>query len=358
MLSTKPIPPQAVKMVGFSLLQPAGAAMAYQPDGFNAWESQLWYQASRRSGISQWLFNRFGTSTDSSIPVSARLREADYRAGLRAMEQACTQAFASLDRQQMQRIRHERTALVYFDCWGESALFEAGVSWRDALSLDLLPASIVRDYNLKDFSCKVQGEHQGFLLALRVAIDQLNSGSIDTVLLCGLYRSLPLMVFSQHSAASVRAAKGTTHTSVERSAALILRKTADEGVALHLNDYFLLPAQPTLAAQQLAQRWQQYWTPECCAMLGAIHTSAAMLSLEQAALKIKPLPWHALTTIYGDSGCINPLLALLHLSSVRIPANHPSPQLLVNALDGNGAGWLMSIWPDARRDRWEKSLWR
>jgi len=354
MVSAEAVPPAAVYVVGLSVLQPAAAPVAYQPDRLNAWESQLWYQASRRSGVSQWLFNRFGTSTDNAIPVSARLRDADCRASLRAIEQACCQAFASLDRQQRQRIRCERTALIYFDCWGESALFETDVSWRDALSLDVLPASIVRDYNIKEFSCKVRGEHQGFLLALRVAIDQLNSGSIDTVLLCGHYRSLPLMVFSQHSAASVRAAKGTTHISVERSAALILRKAAGEGAALHLSDYFLLSGQPKLAAQQLAQRWQRHWTPGCCALLGATHTSAAMLTLEQAALKIMPLPWHALTTTYGDSGCINPLLALLHLPSVRIAANNQHPQLLVNALDGAGAGWLMSIWPDAR----EKSSWR
>lgn len=346
-------PDEAVNVIGFSLLEANNGLQQFQPSWFNVWEASLFKKAQRKSGYTQWLFNRFGFDQDPGVHAGDRLRNADYRDCLRAMTMACKQAMDSVDRKNALLIRRERTALIYFDSWGETSLFEGVTSWRDSLSLDMLPRSIARDYAVKDFSCKLRGEHNGFLMGLRVAIDRLNSGGIDTVLLCGQFRSFPVLVLSQAALATSQQRDRTptdqrrSHISVERAGCVILRKAPQQGIALHLADYVLLADKPDTAVDQLASRWRATLTDNCAGILGGTHTSKKLQSIEKQALSrlASPPPFLSLTTDFGDSGCLNPMLALQHLRVSHRPEDYLDRQILVNAMDGQGAAWLMECWP-------------
>ncbi|BFO10070.1 hypothetical protein GGER_25800 [Serratia rubidaea] len=99
-------------------------------------------------------------------------------------------------------------------------------SWRDALSVDILPKNIVRDYGINGFSGKLRGERNGLMSALLIAQDMLNSDLSDNVIICGHFRSIPVLVFSemQRYARPRGGAQGNSQASVERVGCLILKK--------------------------------------------------------------------------------------------------------------------------------------
>lgn len=348
--NTRPVPEAAVNMVGFALLEAGTGLRPFIPSWFNVWEAQLHKQAIRASGHQRWLFKRFGV--EPSVSPGESMRRANYREMLNGLNEACRQSFASIERKKAVRIQRERTALIYFDSWGETSLFEGVNSWRDSLSIDMLPKAIARDYGVKEFSCKLRGERSGFLMGLRVAMDRLNSGGVDTVLLCGQYRSFPVLVMSQAAQAKPRygrrsAATCSSSISVERVGCLILRKEPQQGIALHLSDYFLLPDTQPAAAQLLAQRWDEHSGGNTAALFGGTSASAEQEVTERLALAqmARPLAYRSLCADYGDSGCLNPTLALQHLlQSARRQEPQGERHALVSAADGQGGIWLMECW--------------
>src|SRR3954453_5356346 len=188
-------PDTAINLIGLGVIESDAAFVDFKPSWVNVREAQFHKLAQRRLGKKVWTFKRFGMKPESQSPED--VRRAHYREALNSLSTACKTAFECLSRKMENQIRRQRSALIYFDAWGESSVFETPNSWRDAVSLDLLPKAIAREYGVSAFSCKLRGERSGFLQGLRVASDVLNSGEIDTVLLCGLFRGFPGMVLSE-----------------------------------------------------------------------------------------------------------------------------------------------------------------
>jgi len=341
------IPANAINIVGFSLLEPSSPLQVFQPNWFNVWEAWLYQQANRRSGSQQWLFKRFGA--DMAAECGDSLRKAGYREWLNGLSQACREAFDQLGSKQATQMRQQRNGLIYFDSWGESAIFEGVNSWRDALSVDILPKNIVRDYGIQDFTCKVRGERNGCLQALRLAQDLLNSGTLDNLVLCGQYRNFPVLALSEAATLAenprvIRPGKSNCQTSVERLGCMILRKAPGQGMTINLLRYAALPKPRVQCTANLLMHWQQAITPQTALLLSSMPPSQHWQQLEQQALQRlpTPLPAYALAPLYGDSGCTNPMLALHHLYQQALAGEHA----VISCVDGQGGLWLTECWPN------------
>ncbi|MFZ1874349.1 MAG: ATP-binding protein [Chania sp.] len=337
------IPSEAINLVGFSLLEPRMPIQRFSPSWFNVWEAWLHKKANAKAGSNRWLFRRFGINSDI-LPEEA-LRKPNYRDWLNGMSTACTQAVEQLGSKGEFRLRHQRNALIYVDSWGETAVFEGINSWRDSLSVDILPKNIVRDYGIKDFTCKLRGERNGLMNALRVAQDCLNSDMADNVIICGQYRSFPVMVFSetQHFPSSTKRSRvpANSQFSIERVGCLILKKAPGQGVAIHLSDYQTLAGSAQQRADLLADHCKAYLGADTHTVLGVTPPALSFRALQRQAFEQLPasLACVSLSDIYGDSGCMNPALTWQYLQQSKITGHS-----LLSVLDGEGSVWLLESW--------------
>ncbi len=338
-----PLPEDAIWLAGFALSEANSPLLRFTPGWFNVWEAALYNKALARSGGRHWLFRRFGTESD--VLAGEALRKASYRAWLNSMSETCARAVSHCGSRGDFRLRHERNALIYADSWGESSTFEGVNSWRDALSVDILPKNIVRDYAIRHFTCKLRGERNGLLAALRVAQDCLNSDMADNVIICGIFRSFPALTFSEMQRYPApgypRRALADCQVSVERTGCLILRKTPGPGITLRLSRYQTLPSAPRPAAAQLAALWRSHLDADSREVLSVAPPALTMHEIQRRALAALPggVGGVALADIYGDSGCMNPALAWQHqLRSAARPGHR-----LLSVLDGKGV-WLLDNW--------------
>ncbi|KEY57371.1 hypothetical protein [Serratia sp. DD3] len=337
------IPAAAINLVGFSLLEPRLPMRRFSPSWYNVWEAWLHKKANAKAGSSQWLFRRFGVDSDM-LPEEA-LRKANYRDWLNSMNTACTQAVAQLGSKGEFHLRHERNALFYVDSWGETSTIEGINSWRDSLSVDILPKSIVRDYGIKDFTCKLRGERNGLMNALLLAQDCLNSNMADNVIICGQFRSFPVLVFSETERFPSSKQRGEVPAncqfSVERVGCLILKKAAGQGVTLHLSDYQSLTGSPQQRAMQLAEQYKGSLGSDTHAVLGVTPPALSLRAMQQQAFQQLPASQVcvSLSDLYGDSGCMNPALAWQYLQQSK-----NSGHSLLSVLDGEGGAWLLESW--------------
>ncbi|BFO10069.1 hypothetical protein GGER_25790 [Serratia rubidaea] len=115
--SERHIPAAAVRLAGFSLLEPGTLLQRFQPTWFNVWEAAQYKKANARAGSGQWLLRRFGI--DDAIQPAEALRKANYRDWLNGLGDACHQAVAQLGAKGEFQLRHERNALLYVDSWGK-----------------------------------------------------------------------------------------------------------------------------------------------------------------------------------------------------------------------------------------------
>lgn len=339
----RPVPAAAINLVGFSLLEPRMAMQRFSPTWYNVWEAWWHKKANAKAGCNQWLFKRFGIDNDI-LPEEA-LRKANYRDWLNGLNAASSQAVALLGSKGEFRLRHERNALIYVDAWGETSVFEGANSWRDSLSIDILPKNIVRDYGIKDFTCKIRGERNGLMNALQVAQDCLNSNMADNVIICGQFRSFPVLVFSESQRFPSASLRGQTpansQVSVERVGCMILKKAPGQGVAVHLSDYQALPDSTPQRARLLAERCTQYLGADTRTVLGVTPPALSLRALQRQAFEQLPpnLACVSLSDLYGDSGCMNPALAWQYLLQGNLTGHS-----LLSVLDGEGGAWLLENW--------------
>ncbi|WP_028222182.1 hypothetical protein [Paraburkholderia oxyphila] len=347
------VPDSAIGVIGISTVESGHAFVPFEPSWFNATEARFFKQAQRRQAQQEWLFSRFGMSGDGVD--SEQMRRAAYRDAFNALAKVCRNAFDQVGRKLETQIRKQRSAFVYFDAWGETATFEGTNSWRDVISLDMLPKPILRDYGIRNFSCKVRGERNGFIHAIRLASDLLNSDEMDTVVVAGLFRSLPIMVLS--SAAERVALHGAARSklaspcpSVERAGCVVLRKHPAQGMSLAITSYSQLPESPQRARDELARTWAARCNDRTAYVMAGLHPSAAMRELERDAYAASAATaasapgkrYLSVCDVYGDSGCMNPMLALTHLSNAA--DWRAGRHALISADDGRGGVWAMECW--------------
>ncbi|KAB8312513.1 hypothetical protein EH228_06885 [Erwinia endophytica] len=329
-------PTRHMNLISLQIQEPAGLPLRFQPGWHNVWEASLHKQSLRRTRASDWLFRRFGSDT----PLAPR--KTHLRDNMQAFSDTCHLALQRPLARQCLRQKGSKNALIYFDSWGESSLFEDIDNWRDSLFADILPKKIAYTYALQTFSGKLRGERNGFLLALQMAQDCLHSGVADNVVICGQHRHFPVLTMSEAltwspSPAFTQRNNGAL-IAVERNLCMLVSKPTDTLPTLFLHPRITLPAGNKASVAFMAERWRH------AAGMPIYSSSPPMSALQtrlQRAAESSQAAHVSLFARYGDSGSLNPALGLSHWY------NNGAPQSagLVSCLHSEKHWWLLECQP-------------
>ena len=348
--ASMPIAAPRLMVAGLSVVQPTRAAEAYAMRWFRAWEGDLYRRVMRKASRPQWDLTRF------SIDGGPEAGRAGYRETQAAVSQAAKQAMAAAESNCGRPGPRERLALVYFDFWGQCSHLEQTFNWRDSFDLDVIPKFLLRDHGVNGYSCKIQAGRAAFVQGLNVAAELLDGGGIDSVLLGGVFRFYPALGFSE---ALVNAeqeqrwlGKGGRHMAavVERAGFAVLKRgdaairKARAPVMVDAAGYLAVSGSRAAATRQLSLAWSKL-LPEARGMIyGGLYPSSALAATEQAAAAVMgpQLVYENICSRFGDSGGINPLLALQQYAELKSAAvdGQMAPALL-SLSDSSGGTWLL-----------------
>ncbi|WP_345828986.1 hypothetical protein AAGR22_18795 [Erwinia sp. HDF1-3R] len=334
MIATSAMP---MSLVSMQMQEPTSQPVLFRPGWHNVWEASLCKNASRHLRTHNWMFQRFGGDAPLT-PRKTHLRDA-----LHAFNDTCHLALNTPEAQRHLRRRNAQNAMIFFDSWGESSLFEAIDNWRDSLFCDILPKKIAWTYKIQAFSSKLRGERNGFLLALEMAQDCLHSGVADNVVICGQHRHYPVMTLSETLGWPAGKARhhcgGNTLFAVERNVCLLVSRMTDSLPTLSVSPRRILPQRASAAVAQLTACWQ---AADCTQIYSTAPPTPALLSINQRAGA--PFSSHLpLYAHYGDSGCLNPALGLHLWHNDGAPAG-PG---LISSLHAGHSLWLVRCQPAA-----------
>lgn len=337
-------------LAGLSVVQPTRAAVPYAMRWFRAWEGDLYRRAMRKTARPQWDLTRF------SVDGGSEASKAGYRETQAAVSQAAKQAMAAAESNCGRPGPRERLALLYFDFWGQCSHLEQAFNWRDSFDLDVIPKFLLRDHGVNGYSCKIQAGRAAFVQGLNMAAELLDGGDIDSVLLGGVFRFYPALGFSE---AIVNAeqeqrwlGKGGQHTAavIERAGFVVLKRgdattrKTHAPVMVDAARYLSLTGSRAAATQQLSLAWSDL-LPEARGMIyGGLYPSSALAAAEEAASAAmgQQMVYENICHRFGDSGGVNPLLALQQHAQRKSADvdGHVAPALL-SLSDSNGGTWLL-----------------
>ncbi len=337
-------------MTGLSVIHPVRAPLPYSERWFRAWESDLHRRAVRTTGRRNWDLSRF------SVDGGPDAAKAGCRETHAAVAQAAKQAMAASESNCGRRSSRERLALVYFDFWGQCSHLEQAMNWRDNFDLDVIPKFLLRDHGVNAYSCKIQAGRTGFIQGLRVASELLNGGDVDSVLLGGVFRFYPALGFSEALGNTEQErrwlGRGGQHNAaiVERAGFVVLKseetafKAKIAPVMIGTPHYRIIVGSREAAAQRLCEAWSTL-LPEATALIyGGLYPSSLLADVETSAsvsMK-KQLAYENICLRFGDSGGVNPLLALQHFAEQKAAdtASAAAPALM-SLSESDGATWLL-----------------
>lgn len=284
----------------FALIEPEDRFYFYQPSWLNAWEAHLYNLALKSTHTKGWGLKRFGT--DASLYAGEMIRNPQYMKYLEAMEQAADDALQVLSTKERMKLFKSRTAFIYADSWGEAGLLENISSAMHISQLDTLPKNLLKKFSINDTSCKIRGEKYAFTQAMGMAQDYLSWDIFDYVVVCGAYRAIPVMVFSEEDIAVPRGMRSTARAdgvnlTVERVGCFIFSRH-ESPLQVHAGRY--------MAAGRADNS-----TPG----------TADIEIIAYAGLRKKALPFPTdgqqqrvdLVDCYGHSGCMTPALSFEYL---------------------------------------------
>lgn len=317
---------------------------------FRAWEGDLYRRAMRKTARSQWDLTRF------SVDGGPEASRAGYRETQAAVSQAAKQAMAMAESNCGRPGPRERLALLYFDFWGQCSHLEQAFNWRDSFDLDVIPKFLLRDHGVNGYSCKIHAGRAAFVQGLNMAAELLDGGDIDSVLLGGVFRFYPALGFSE---ALVNAeqeqrwlGKGGRHTAavIERAGFAVFKRgdattrKTHAPVMVDAARYLNLTGSRAAATQQLCLAWSNLLPEARGVIYGGLYPSSALAAAEEAASAAvrQQMAYENISRSFGDSGGINPLLALQQYAQRKCVAvdGHVAPALL-SLSDSNGATWLL-----------------
>ncbi|PDO88424.1 ATP-binding protein [Kosakonia pseudosacchari] len=220
-----------IYLSSFSLAEPADNFYFYAPHWLNAWEAHLYNQALKSTSASGWAFKRFGT--DKETYAREMIRKPRYIDYIESMEQTADAALQQMTPRDRMLLLKSRAAFIYIDTWGESSVFENITSALHTATIDTLPKNILKKFSIKNVTCKIRGENFSLIQAMQLAQDYLHWNVFDFVVICGAYRAIPVLVFSDEDIPGKRGRIKTKHKngvqlSVERTGCFIfsLRESA------------------------------------------------------------------------------------------------------------------------------------
>ncbi|MCW5283869.1 hypothetical protein D8B29_08190 [Verminephrobacter eiseniae] len=324
---------------GLSVVEPDPRHMStFSPSWYNAWEAKTYVQACKNRSKTQWSVVRFGAGASGSATareISSALEissQAALEEGRKSIETAG-------------RLGKERLALLYFDCWGHASYLESAGSWKDSFSIDVIPWKILKELQVGAFSCKIRSGRGAFVDGLRIASHLLAADAADAVLIGGLFRFHPVLGFSAASATAKTEKRWLGRQGVYKAPviervgfALVGRPHSHDAGVLHATDSpsSRLSAGFGASAVELSQRFGETAAP-VSAVIGGISPSSALAELEaEATLRFnRDAAYINIVGMYGDSGGINPLLALSHQRKLRLHSPGNTALLCMESGEGD-----------------------
>ncbi|WLI78606.1 ATP-binding protein [Kosakonia sp. H02] len=296
-------------LTSFSIAEPDDDFYIYYPGWLNAWESHLYNRALNATGKRGWGFKRFGTNKE--IYAREMIRKPDYLSYIDALEQAADSALLKMPAKAKMSLLKSRTAFIYVDAWGESAVFENITSALHTATIDTLPKHLLKKFSVKDVSCKMRGEKMSLLGAMKLAQDYLHWDIFDFVVICAAYRAVPLLVFSEEDfSAEVQNKKvmhkGGVNLTVERTGCFIFSRREGE---------LKIRCGPYLTTQNA--------TEPCCELFQDAPDIAFFSESDLTNNRLTLTPEHAaktinLTEIYGASGFLTPALSWEYIKQLSV----------------------------------------
>jgi hypothetical protein len=287
----------AMYLSSWSLIEPDDKFYFYQPTWLNAWEAHMYETGLKSTQANGWGLKRFGVEPDVYPPE--QIRNPQYMPYLDAMEQATDVALQGLSTKERMKLLKSRTAFIYADSWGESGLFENISSALHISMIDTLPKNLLKKFAIKGPTCKIRGEKQAFVQALRVAQDYLSWDIFDNVVICVAFRAIPVLVFSEEEIATKRMRNnahgaGDVNLTVERVGCFIFSQRECD-IKVTCGEYVLAEIMdaPLINSPDLD--------------IVAFNGHQPSLLNELAASNTKSLN---LVAHYGASGCLTPALSV------------------------------------------------
>ena len=325
----------AIYLNAFAIIEPEDDFYIYSPGWLNVWESHLYNQALKETAKCGWGFKRFGTS--KAAYAQEMLRKPDYIHYIEALEQAAEEVLQSLGAKERMLLLKSRTAFLYVDAWGESAIFENISSAFHTSTIDTLPKNLLKKFAIKDVSCKMRGEKLSLIAAMRCAQDYLCWDTFDFVVVCAAWRAIPLLVFSEAALAgeagkSRAQQRSGIHLSVERAGCFIFSRRAG-GISVRCGNY--------LSWQDGTQTQRElYETASDIDLFAQTDTTTLRRVPEQAANVLD------LSAMFGASGCLTPALSWEYLQH-QAPGGTKIRTIVKDSF--GGSAWFDS-WIDMEKE--------
>lgn len=330
---------------GLSVIEPDSRhSSTFTPVWYNAWEAQQYTQACKSRSKTQWLVTRFG----GGALGSATAREISC-----ALEMSSQTALEE-GRECMEMGRYlskERLALLYFDAWGQTSYLEPAGSWKDSFSIDVIPWKLLKELQVGAFSCKIRAGRGAFVDGLRIASHLLAAGAADAVLIGGLFKFHPILGFSSATATAKSEKqwllRGGAYTApvIERAGfALVGRPHPKNGSVIHVAvpPSVQLPSGFRKAVVGLGRQFSEM-ASTASAVIGGISPSMALAKLEMEAAREfnQDVVYVNTSSMYGDSGSVNALLALSHYQKLRQHCPSDPALLCMESAEGNAQTILL-----------------
>lgn len=289
----------AMHLLSLSLMEPEAPLFLYSPSWLNVWEAHSYDIALKNTDTNSWAFKRFGTRADAYDKEV--VNRTNYMAYISALEKVSDAAMQALPQKERMLLMKSRTAFIYVDSWGEAAGFEYDISTLHLSTIDTLPKNLVKKFSVDNVTCKIRGEKNALIQAMRLAQDYLSWDIFDFVIVCGGYRAIPLLAFTATNINPRSKMKESRkipgmNLSIERVGCFIFSQTTGD-LKVNCGPYFSADS----------SQYQKNYASDI-----------DLVAFSGRASSITPFFNHPVKLLdlekkYGSSGCITPALSWHHI---------------------------------------------
>ncbi|EIV0759052.1 ATP-binding protein [Escherichia coli] len=284
---------KSIYLSSWALTEPDDIFYFYQPTWLNAWEAHMYERGLYGTRANGWGLKRFGVENDIYAPE--RIRNPQYMPYLEAMEQVTDSALQQMPTKERMKLMKSRTAFIYADSWGESGSFEKISSALHIATIDTLPKNLLKKFSITEPTCKIRGEKQAFVQALRMAQDYLAWDVFDNVVICAAYRAIPVLVFSEED--------------VGKPPKRLFPRRADEvNLSVERVGCFILSQRESAIRLQCGE-YHSGTSPQHATDIDVMAFSERQQMPSRPAAGVIDLVAH-----YGESGCLTPALSMDYLT--------------------------------------------
>ncbi len=300
------------------------------PDLDNYYEQYLYEKVRDKVGIHRWQLHQFSQTR--------------FKGHLDAVESAFNNAIkdAGLHRK-INKKMSQRVGVIYFDMHGPVSYFQKDAQIKEMYYSDVFPSFLLNTHNISGYSVRLRGERNVGFEAIELANTLIDSGTLDVVIVGGVFQSNPYLFLSdalddQKWAKDNYKMKAFEHDSLrnlqEASGFMVIESKAScEGrkliPKLYLND--LSSNEPLELKDRNCQHVVGLFPDAVC--------HAGELNKLEKSVREKSFSF---SDKYYDSGCIN-LIKVIRNHINEKDDDKMSNSICVHSIDRNGFDWHLQF---------------